>query len=137
MNEDILDSVLDFEKECYDSGFEEGAEAGKKQGHLEGRELGIQTGFQRYRSLGIMQGRISIWKAQKDDKLQSQLKQVEQYSQCPSFENDPKVADKISLNIKMVKTKLRLLAANTQSPPVELHDDKLVFQKNDASIEDL
>lgn len=137
MSEDLLDSVLDFEKECYDNGYEEGFQAGKKQGHLEGRELGIQTGFQRYRSLGIMQGRISVWKTQDDEKLLSQLKQVEQYAQFPSFENDPKVADKINLNIKMAKTKLRMLAANSKSPPVELHDDKLVFQRDEASIEDL
>lgn len=138
MSQDPFDSVLDFEDDCYKKGYQEGYEAGHKQGHLEGRELGIQTGFQRYRSLGVIQGRKEVWQGKVDNpKIETQIRQLDQLTAIESFQNDPAIADRITLQIKKAKTKLRLLAANTKSPPVELYDNALVFQKDESSIEDL
>lgn len=48
----------------FDEGFEEGQIAGKIAGIHEGAEFGIQTAFQRYIAIGVLLGRIEVWKRQ-------------------------------------------------------------------------
>lgn len=58
----------------YQTGYDEGIEDGKIAGIQEGSGFGMQTGFQRYVALGVLNGRIKVWRVQIEN-VQKRLNQ--------------------------------------------------------------
>lgn len=58
---DIFDDVLNLEeqyhREGYDSGYRDGAEAGR----VEGRSVGLKQGYEKFREAARLQGRAVVW----------------------------------------------------------------------------
>ncbi|KAK9461755.1 uncharacterized protein V1516DRAFT_605861, partial [Lipomyces oligophaga] len=57
----LFDSLLNLESSFYDQGLVEGLADGERSGLNEGMQFGLQTGFNRFLSVGIIQGRCRIW----------------------------------------------------------------------------
>ncbi|KAK9317361.1 hypothetical protein V1522DRAFT_27801 [Lipomyces starkeyi] len=60
--DDLFDSLLTLESSFYQQGYDEGLNDGLRSGRSEGTQFGLQTGFQRFVSVGILQGRCRVWK---------------------------------------------------------------------------
>ncbi|KAK9429753.1 hypothetical protein V1505DRAFT_148151 [Lipomyces doorenjongii] len=60
--DDLFDSLLTLETSFYQQGYNEGLNDGLRSGTSEGTQFGLQTGFQRFVSVGILQGRCRVWK---------------------------------------------------------------------------
>ncbi|KAJ8096994.1 hypothetical protein POJ06DRAFT_37702 [Lipomyces tetrasporus] len=59
--DDLFDSLLSLESSFYQQGYDEGLNDGLRSGTSEGKQFGLQTGFQRFVSIGILQGRCRVW----------------------------------------------------------------------------
>lgn len=61
MEDDIFDSLLNLEDEFYDEGYQLGVADGSRAGHIEGRVFGLEKGFEKYVTMGKLQGRSVVW----------------------------------------------------------------------------
>ncbi|KAA6410403.1 MAG: hypothetical protein FRX48_05824 [Lasallia pustulata] len=61
MEDDPFDDLLGLEDKFYDEGYKLGVADGTQAGHVEGRLFGLEKGFERYRSMGKLHGRATVW----------------------------------------------------------------------------
>ncbi|KAK9366913.1 hypothetical protein V1509DRAFT_641233 [Lipomyces kononenkoae] len=60
-DDDVFESLLTLESSFYQQGYNDGLNDGRRRGMSEGKQFGLQTGFQRYVSVGILEGRCRVW----------------------------------------------------------------------------
>ena len=68
MSQDPFEDLLSLEEQFYNEGYQLGLNDGRQTGCAEGRAFGLEKGFDKYKTLGKIHGRSSIWLA----RLQSQ-----------------------------------------------------------------
>lgn len=128
--------LINYERECFKRGYEEGYAKGVKQGHTEGRELGIQTGFLRYLPMGILQARVDHW--EKEDR--KEIAGLRALVATPLLTNDPNVVEDVDHRLKLAKNKCRQQAQSRNAPAPQVYNHKIAYQKplnGTANIEDI
>lgn len=75
-----FDQSLDLEETYYREGFEEGTRDGEKQGLIEGRIYGSELSYERFLALGLLYGKISIWKCKytNESRIMKHIAKVEE-----------------------------------------------------------
>lgn len=58
---DPFDSLLGLENQFYNEGYDLGVSDGNRAGLIEGRSFGIVKGFEKYVSMGRLQGKAMVW----------------------------------------------------------------------------
>lgn len=129
----------------YIEGHQEGQKDGEKAGFIEGRQFGIQTGFQRFLTLGILQGRTEIWKDQVQERADSAVKHerlaknVDQMKEALcniSMTNNDVDVETLEKTLKYGKVKSKLIISSLKDPyALNLHDDKLDLKPTEETIE--
>ncbi|MCJ1466324.1 hypothetical protein MMC07_004943 [Pseudocyphellaria aurata] len=59
--DDLFDDVLQLENTFYNEGYGLGVADGKRAGLVEGRTVGLEKGFEKYASMGRLNGKAIIW----------------------------------------------------------------------------
>ncbi|KAK9455843.1 DUF1715-domain-containing protein [Dipodascopsis uninucleata] len=151
--DDIFDSLLSLESVFYKEGYNEGLADGLRSGRSEGKQFGLQTGFQRFLSVGILQGRCRIWKqfgkpqsqeSQKrentnsaydqniitlqssstDNRSMKQLQVLETLVSDISIENTEEAVEEFENRIKRARTRAKIVASMFKDPtPVQYETD--------------
>ena len=140
-----FDALLNYEDECFQDGFARGQQQGVTQGHTEGRELGIHTGYQKFLSMGVLQARIKHWQEllaedQIGEKQRPAIEALAKAIDTPTLENTLEGVEEFDRRVKLAKNKCRVLASSTETPPVDAHEQKIMYQRgaDDAgAIEDM
>jgi len=60
-SEDPFDSLLSLEDDFYAEGYKLGVADGSKAGRIEGRIFGMERGFDKFLSMGQMNGKAAVW----------------------------------------------------------------------------
>ncbi|KAK3077322.1 hypothetical protein LTS18_010581 [Coniosporium uncinatum] len=60
-NEDPFDSLLSLEDDFYEEGYNLGVADGSKAGRIEGRVFGMEKAFEKFLSMGQMNGKAAVW----------------------------------------------------------------------------
>lgn len=138
--------MLTFACSFYNEGYEEGVAEGKKKGLREGAEFGIQTGYQRYIALGVLRGRLLVWKQKFQNESQSHpnfvkiQKNIEgldaMLSEIPVTNEDADVAHLEGL-IRKAKSKAKITAHLIKDTTVLAYYDGTVgLRSPEEAIED-
>ena len=61
MTSNPLDELFELEETFYKEGYTLGVQDGSHQGRIEGRLFGLEKGFEKYITMGKLQGRSVIW----------------------------------------------------------------------------
>lgn len=147
---DLFDNVLNLEEQHYKEGYKEGVLDGKRAGYLEGRHYGLQTGFQRFMSIGIMQGRLDVWKntisnsdqadsdrAARNAKHIAQLESVLDPETLPMTNEDEDV-DEFEKRLKRAKAKAKVVATIAKdTSTIRIYDDTIPLKNTEEVIEDM
>ena len=56
-----LENVLTLEDQYYREGYDLGLADGSHTGKLEGRATGLETGFEKFKQMGMLAGKTSVW----------------------------------------------------------------------------
>ncbi|KAF2184463.1 hypothetical protein K469DRAFT_579501 [Zopfia rhizophila CBS 207.26] len=76
-SEDPFDTLLTLEDSLYTTAYATGIADGARAGRIEGRIFGLEKGFEKFASLGQLQGRVAVWGARLPPSTSSQAKQGE------------------------------------------------------------
>lgn len=131
----------------YNDGFEEGLNDGQQAGLLEGKQFGIQTAFQRFLSVGIVQGRVDVWTQKAEPggdgggngRMAKHLNQLSTtISEIPQSNSDQDVADFEKL-LKKARAKLKVVSSLGKDDfPVNLYETgSISLQSTEEVIEDM
>lgn len=134
------------ENSFYNEGYEEGMAEGKRAGLREGSEFGIQTGYQRVIALGVLRGRLAIWKIKfmsegaehpQIDRIKKSLEGLdEMLKDVPVTNKDDDVAQLEGL-VRKAKSKAKIIASLIKDPTaVAYHDGTVGLRTTEDAIED-
>ncbi|KAK9387167.1 hypothetical protein V1515DRAFT_82454 [Lipomyces mesembrius] len=139
--DDLFDSLLTLETSFYQQGYNEGLNDGLRSGTSEGTQFGLQTGFQRFVSVGILQGRCRVWKELSnathsssnpaDDvvpvgggRSTKQLQVLTELVTGIPTENTEDAVDEYESRLKRAKARAKVVARLLKDPtPVRLEED--------------
>lgn len=134
----IFSEILNYEQECRRDGYNEGLVKGRADGIVEGRTAGLETGFERYRALGVLQGRVAAWR--NDNLPEKQQKAVDSLATLvspPTIDNEQNTFTDFERRIKLAKNKSRIIAMANKSPAVNAEEMQVRTQRDDAAIEEI
>ena len=97
---DLLVPALELEDKFYREGYDLGIADGRRAGLIEGRAFGIEKGFEKYVSMGRLNGRASIWAGRLPTEKASDTESVSKlplYKQVEQIEQSRQVASKSDL----------------------------------------
>lgn len=145
---DIFEDLLNLETNFYDEGYREGMADGKKAGLREGAEFGIQTGYQRYIALGVLRGRVQVWRAKffnesapsdhaNVERIKKNIKGLEaMLKDIPITNSDEDVAQLEAL-LRKAKSKAKVTSSLIKDPePLVYHDGTVGLRSTEDAIED-
>ncbi|KZF25701.1 hypothetical protein L228DRAFT_259091 [Xylona heveae TC161] len=61
LGDDLFDGLLNLEDQFYDDGYRLGLADGAQAGRIEGRTFGLEKGLEKYRAMGKLHGKSTIW----------------------------------------------------------------------------
>ncbi|KAK9466793.1 hypothetical protein V1512DRAFT_192213, partial [Lipomyces arxii] len=133
----LFDDVLSLEESFYNEGYNNGIKDGEKAGTSEGKQFGLETGFQRFLTLGIVQGRCEIWN--KQSKQSRQLQVLTEMIAAVDVSNTEHAVDEFSKTIKTVRNRVKVVQRLMKDPvTVDLEDDAVkVLDQQDETVEDV
>jgi fructose-1-phosphate kinase PfkB-like protein len=140
MSNEIFDPLLNLEEQYYDEGYEEGKRDGKHAGFLEGKQFGLQTGYQRFLSIGVLQGRLDIWKdnLKENEKVQRHLNQFETVIDNVPMSNSEADVEEFEKRLKKAKAKTKVICSvGKDNIPVKVYDDQIDLKHTEEVIEDV
>lgn len=134
---DLFHNVLQFEQECQNAGYQEGVADGTVKGFLEGRELGLQTGFQRYLTLGFIQGRVTVWENTilPGTKEKQQIERLRDLVMTADVRNIDSVVSDVDLRIRKGKVNAKAIASATKTLPITFPEIRM-RSRSKAYLED-
>ncbi|KAK9372652.1 DUF1715-domain-containing protein [Lipomyces chichibuensis] len=139
--DDLFNSLLTIESSFYQQGYNEGLNDGLRSGTSEGTQFGLQTGFQRFVSVGILQGRCRVWKELSSRTNSSSItaddvvplgggrstKQLQVLTELVTgipTENTEDAVDEYENRLKRAKARAKVVARLLKDPtPVRLEED--------------
>jgi hypothetical protein len=110
-------------------------------GFLEGKQFGIQTGFQRFVSIGILQGRLQVWQEKLDmtnPKIQKHVQQMKSFLDDLPISNSDDNVEQVEKMLKRAKAKAKVLSSLAKDMMrLDIHDGALNLKPLDEAIEDV
>lgn len=109
-----LDSSLQLEDSYYQSGFEEGVRDGQVHGLIEGRIYGSEVSYERFMSLGLLYGRMSVWRVQhaSNPRVVKHLERVEDLlKRVPMDNSETKEGEDFESLMASIQGKMKVVAS--------------------------
>lgn len=146
---DIFEDLLNLETNFYDEGYKEGMADGKKAGLREGAEFGIQTGYQRYIALGVLRGRLQIWRAKffnnndssdhhpNAERIKKNIEGLEAMLKDISTTNSNEDVSQLEALLRKAKSKAKVTASLIKDvEPLLYYDGTVGLRSTEDAIED-
>lgn len=112
---------------------------GKRAGLSEGRQFGIQTAYQRFLSVGVLKGRIAVWKKRSDlsERSLKNISALESLLEDIPMENDDQSVEEYEKRWKKAKSKVLAVKASIKDgADLNLYEHKIGTKAAEMTIEE-